>query len=283
MVEIVKPMDSYRSIKEELKKTNQNLLELLSELKFLPHVTENAFAAWEKTCTSIRKQMVEETIRVAVVGAIKSGKSTLTNALFGGDYLKRGAGVITSIVTKIRTGNQLTARLNFKSWEEINDEIDQALVLFPYLKKPTEGQRFEIRQKEARAALKKALETLGADQLITNETRTTQSVVLSSYLNGYDRVSTLLTLDTTLLEYRDADFEKHREFVGNESLAVFLKDLSLEIQHEQFESHIEIADCQGSDSPNPLHLAMIQDYLTKTHLIGYVVSSRTGLRQADIK
>ncbi|MBW1820988.1 MAG: hypothetical protein JRI92_04355 [Deltaproteobacteria bacterium] len=34
---------------------------------------------------------------------------------------------------------------------------------------------------------------------------------------------------------------------------------------------------------NPLHIAMIQDYLFSTHLIIYVVSSRTGLRQADIR
>jgi hypothetical protein len=32
-----------------------------------------------------------------------------------------------------------------------------------------------------------------------------------------------------------------------------------------------------------MHLAMIQDYLLLTHLIVYVISSRTGLRQADIQ
>jgi hypothetical protein len=46
---------------------------------------------------------------------------------------------------------------------------------------------------------------------------------------------------------------------------------------------VELADCQGSDSSNPLHLAMIQDYLLLTHYLIYVISSRTGLRQADIK
>ena len=44
-----------------------------------------------------------------------------------------------------------------------------------------------------------------------------------------------------------------------------------------------MADCQGSDSSNPLHLAMIQDYLRMAHLLVYVISSRTGLRRADIK
>ncbi|MBT8358557.1 MAG: hypothetical protein KJO61_12415, partial [Deltaproteobacteria bacterium] len=57
----------------------------------------------------------------------------------------------------------------------------------------------------------------------------------------------------------------------------------LQINSKAIAMNSEIADCQGSDSSNPLHIAMIQDYLFSTHLIVYVVSSRTGLRQADIK
>ena len=64
---------------------------------------------------------------------------------------------------------------------------------------------------------------------------------------------------------------------------MYLRDIELEINTGAFNAHIEIADCQGSDSSNPMHLTMIQDYLIRTHLIVYVISSRTGLRQADIQ
>lgn len=64
-------------------------------------------------------------------------------------------------------------------------------------------------------------------------------------------------------------------------MAVYLKDVQLEIKSNRFEKNLEIADCQGSDSPNPLHITMIQDYLSTTHLIIYLISSRTGLRDAD--
>ena len=64
---------------------------------------------------------------------------------------------------------------------------------------------------------------------------------------------------------------------------MFLRDIELTIDSGSTDETIEIADCQGSDSPNPLHLAMIQEYLRATHLIVYVVSGRTGLRQADIR
>jgi len=83
--------------------------------------------------------------------------------------------------------------------------------------------------------------------------------------------------------YENDRFPDHKAFVGNESLAVYLKDILLEINSGGVKSNIEIADCQGSDSSNPLHLIMIQDYLLLTHLIIYVISSRTGLRQADIR
>ena len=89
--------------------------------------------------------------------------------------------------------------------------------------------------------------------------------------------------DTVTLCYAEDHFGEHRTFVGNDILAVYLKDVELEINTGDIDSHIEIADCQGSDSSNPLHLTSIQDYLLRTHLIVYVISSRTGLRQADIK
>jgi len=276
-------MENPEQIRNALIAIDHTLLALLGRLKTLPHLAETALDAWESTCRSVEQQLGEETIRVAVVGAIKSGKSTLVNALFKGDYLKRGAGVITSIVTRIRAGKRLQATLHFKTWDEINTDARQALILFPKDARFSDREAVDLRQRETRSALAKAMEALDGEQLITAETRNIHSVILSSYLQGYDRVFDRISSAASILKFSESEFEKHRMFVGDESLAVYLKDVSLEILTDRFESHIEIADCQGSDSPNPLHLAMIQDYLASTHLIIYVVSSRTGIRQADIK
>ncbi|MGD9251657.1 MAG: hypothetical protein PVG19_10560, partial [Desulfobacterales bacterium] len=92
-----------------------------------------------------------------------------------------------------------------------------------------------------------------------------------------------ITETPAVVRYGEERFGEHRDFAGNDDLAVYLKDIQLEICSPHLERHVEIADCQGSDSPNPLHLAMIQDYLLETHFIVYVISSRTGLRRADIK
>jgi hypothetical protein len=124
---------------------------------------------------------------------------------------------------------------------------------------------------------------LSSEQLISQDTRNRNNVLLTSYIKGFDSVYDIISSDDTTRHYEENTFAEHKRFVGNEELAVYLKDVQLEIPSEGLDGNIEIADCQGSDSSNPMHLAMIQDYLLLTHLIVYVVSSRTGLRQADIR
>ena len=276
-------MNTYNLIKTELLKISEDISSLLSRAKTIPGMSEKSFAFWEKTNASINKQLKEGIIRVAVVGPIKSGKSTFINSLFNGEYLKRGAGVVTSIVTRVRNGEKLKAKLLFKSWDEINEDIDQALTLFPSLDWQTENDKFDIRHKKERVDLQKALTSIEAEHLMANGIRNANSVLLSSYLKGFEKVKDLISLEVKEREYEGNLFRDHWNFVSDGAMAVYLKDVQLEINSDGIGSNIEIADCQGSDSPNPLHLVMIQDYLLLTNLIIYVVSSRTGLREADIK
>ena len=276
-------MDTYSTLKNEILNINRDVSSLFSTAKSIPGMADYSFGEWEKTCENLPRQLAQDTIRVAIVGPIKSGKSTFINSIFKGEYVKRGAGVITSIVTRVRSGEHLRAKLFFKSWDEVNAEMEQALVLFPSLNWRTENEPIDIRQEKERRELSKALSELSTDQLITRHRRDINNVVLSSFLKGYDTVNRLVTTENAVRLYEGDRFAGHKAFVGNETLAVYLKDVLLEISSGDVESNIEIADCQGSDSSNPLHLAMIQDYLLLTHQIIYVVSSRTGLREADIR
>jgi len=276
-------MDSYNYLKEEILKVNQDILALISKAKSMPGMAETSFDDWEKTCREMPIQMAEDLMRVAVVGPIKSGKSTFLNSMLKGDYLKRGAGVVTSIVTRVRSGDRLSAQLYFKSWDEVNAEMEQALVLFPSLEWRKNNSRLDIRNEDERHQIQQALKSLSSEQLISQDTRNLNNVLLTSYIKGYERVYDIISSDDTTRQYAETTFAEHKGFVGNEDLAVYLKDVQLEIPSEGPNENIEIADCQGSDSSNPMHLAMIQDYLLLTHLIVYVISSRTGLRQADIQ
>lgn len=277
-------MSTFDTTKRNLLETNRHILTLVERARSIPGISKNPFDGWEKVGASIEEQIEEETLRVAVVGAIKSGKSTFSNAFLGGDYLKRGAGVVTSIVTRIRKSPRLKAVLDFKTWDEVNTDMQQAMVLFPSLEWHQGDKPFDVRRDDDREGLTRALRAVSSEKLISQETLDANSVLLTSYLRGYDRVKDLLSYNRNRREFAGEEFGQHRDFVGNDSLALYLKDLELHIPGgKNLDDNIEIADCQGIDSLNPLHLAMIQDYLLRTHLIIYLLSSRTGIRQADVK
>ena len=276
-------MPEYETLKDQLARISADTARLLDDAEKLTQFPDEGLARWRTTCQTISEQTSEDTMRVAVVGAIKSGKSTFVNTLFGGDYLKRGAGVVTSIVTRVRTGKRLRANLFLKKWDDVNRDIEGASILLPANHRQGGEGSFDIRREKDRRTLERALDGLRADQLITNDTRSAGSVLMASYLEGYQRGQQLVEADHATVVFENDRFPLHRDFVGDDAMAVYLKDVLLEIDAPGLGKGVEIADCQGSDSPNPLHLAMIQDYLMMAHLTVYVVSSRTGLRQADIR
>ncbi len=275
-------MQEYEELKSNLQGVNQTLCELMGQAKTVPAASDQIFDEWETACHKIAGQLEDDLVRVAVVGAIKSGKSTMINAMLSGDFLKRGAGVVTSMVTRLRRGPQNRAQLYFKSWDEVNSDIQRALVLFPSSDWRSLKDSFDIRRETDRQELEAALKNLSTRDLITNDTRNLNSLLLLSYLEGYERVKDIIGEDNVIKEFTGGQFAAHQEFSGNDTLAFYLKDIALEVDSENIIPNIEIADCQGSDSPNPLHLAMIQDYLLSANLLIYVISSRTGIRQADI-
>ncbi|MFH1888173.1 MAG: dynamin family protein [Pseudomonadota bacterium] len=275
--------DPSRTI-EKLNEIETRLGEVFDAVSFLPGIQGRPFLEWEKTLERLRNQEEKNLLSMAVVGPIKSGKSTLTNSLFGGDYLKRGAGVITSIVTRIQPGDHPMAILEFKTWDDVNQEIGDALALVPSFVAARPEKGVDIRLESDRKELARALSQLGADQLIAQDTRSMNAMVLSAFLAGYEKVRDIVGSEPVRRIFEGQDFPLHKEFVGDENLATYLKDVLLSLPGpEEWKDRVEIADCQGSDSPNPLHLVMIEDYLFHVHLILYVVSSRTGLRQADIR
>ena len=139
-------MDTYSTLKDEVLEINREATMLFSTAKSIPGMADYSFGEWETACNQLPRQLAEDIIRVAIVGPIKSGKSTFLNSIFKGEFVKRGAGVITSIVTRVRNGEHLRAKLFFKSWDEVNAEIDQALVLFPSENWRSRNSNFDIRQ-----------------------------------------------------------------------------------------------------------------------------------------
>jgi GTPase SAR1 family protein len=223
------------------------------------------------------------TLRIAVVGPVKSGKSTFINAMQGRDLLKRGAGIVTAFITRIRVGSEEKGWVEIKSWEEINAEVNEALSVVA-LPRGFEGTDFiDLRRDEDRHTLRQHIQELKQDSLTGRETFDPNIVLINGYLNGYDRLSGHVKDEPVQLEFDADELDRHQDFVSQESQAVYLRDMELQLPIPWLGEMVEIGDCQGSDSPNPLHFAMLQEYLLSSHCILYLISSRVGIRQADLK
>jgi hypothetical protein len=105
--------NNYESIQNDLLNLAEEFQTLLSAAQDQAGMVDAAIESKRAACDAICRQLAENTLRIAAVGPIKSGKSSFVNAILGGDYLKRGAGVVTSFVTRVRSGPALRARLVF--------------------------------------------------------------------------------------------------------------------------------------------------------------------------
>ena len=236
---------------------------------------------WLKVTSQVRAHLAEDCLRLAVVGTVKSGKSTLTNALVGQDLLRRGAGILTAMITRVQPGAAAKAILKFKDWPEIAEEIRRALALFPGGALASLTGPFDLRQADDRRLLAQDLAEGEQTDLWAGSTLNQEWLLLKSYLEGYDQVESLVDTGTLVLE--GDDLARHGDLVTREATAVYLKDVLLTVPIPWLPNGVELGDCQGSDSPIPQHLAQVLTYLLKSDLVLYVISSRVGLRQGDFQ
>jgi hypothetical protein len=236
---------------------------------------------WLKVTSQVRSHLAEDCLRLAVVGTVKSGKSTLTNALLGQDLLRRGAGILTAMITRVQPGAVARANLRFKDWTEIAEEIQRALALFPGGALDSLAGPFDLRQAEHRRLLAQDLAEGEKADLWVGSSLNQEWLLLKSYVEGYDEVEPLV--DAGALVLAGEDLARHGDLVTREATAVYLKDVLLTVPVPWLPSGVELGDCQGSDSPIPQHLAQVLTYLLKSDQVLYVVSSRVGLRQGDFQ
>jgi hypothetical protein len=236
---------------------------------------------WLKVLGQVRAHLTEDFLRVAVVGTVKSGKSTLINALAGQDLLRRGAGILTAMITRVQPGPSARAVLRFKGWTEISEEIRRALTLFPGGGLNSLSGIFDLRQAEHRRLLAQDLAAGEQADLWAGNTLNQEWLLLKSYLEGYDQVEGLIDAGSLILA--GEELTRHGDLVTREATAVYLKDVLLTVPLPWLPAGLELGDCQGSDSPIPQHLAQVLTYLLKSDLVLYVVSSRVGLRQGDFQ
>jgi len=237
---------------------------------------------WLRVLSQVRAHVAEDTCRLAAVGTVKAGKSTVINALVGRDLLKRGAGILTAMVTRVQPGAEDRAVLTFKEWGEINGEIQRSLGLLHSAGLKTRSVPLDLQDAADRQFLSQLLAEAQSADLWAEGSLDPNYLLLKSYLDGYDLLKDLLP-PSGILSLAGPQLARHRELVTREATAVYLKDALLTIPIPWAAAGLELGDCQGSDSPIPQHLAQVLAYLVKSDLVLYVISSRVGLRQADLQ
>ncbi len=87
--------------KNPIEKIVEDALTIFQLVEDIPQLWDQSFNNNKINCSKIPEHISEGRLKIAVVGVIKSGKSTFVNSLIGKELVKRGAGVITSITTRI--------------------------------------------------------------------------------------------------------------------------------------------------------------------------------------
>ena len=281
-------MENYQALQLQVPEIADELAAIVADYEAILGADERLVGLWKNHLDAAKRATESRIFRIAIVGTVKAGKSTFINSLIKTDLLKRGAGIITAFITRVVDSESISGLVKLKSWEEVNENIRTSLHALP-LGELSRKQRkvisgFDLRKSDHRETLKILLEQLKKEQVFFRSAIDSNVLVLSAYLSGFPEVSGYIKEnEPTVVRFSESDIHKHQRFVGDEGVAVYLLDMELQWPLEEFGKALELGDCQGIDSPNPLHFSLVQDYLLKSHFIAYLVNTRIGLREADFK
>jgi len=264
---------------ESIEKLVSDTLSVIDSLAAVSNNSGKSLAQSRQLCSKIPSRISEGILRVAVVGVIKSGKSTFINAISGKELVQRGAGVVTSMTTRIRKGKKNKAIIHFKSWDNINREIESCLEMFPG---KGDSPPFDIRRTQDRQQLRRIFDTIVSSFPVTSRGLRPEALVIRNALDGYRHCLDVIGSDEQTISFDTKSFDVHKQFTADPAKAFYVKDVCLEVYGKTIDPNVEIADCQGADSTDPAVLEKIFSYLEAANLIVYCISSRTGLRQSDM-
>nr|WP_320014588.1 dynamin family protein [uncultured Desulfobacter sp.] len=264
---------------EFIEKLVVDTLSVIDSLATVSNRSDKSLVESRQLCSKIPSYISEGILRVAVVGVIKSGKSTFINAMSSRELVQRGAGVVTSITTRIRKGKKNRAIIHLKSWDDINSEIESCLEMFPG---KDESPSFDIRRTQDRHQLRRIFDTIVSAFPMTSQGIRPEALVIRNALDGYRHCLDVIGSDEQTISFDAKSFNSHKQFTADPAKAFYVKDVCLEVYGKTINSNVEIADCQGADSTDPEVLEKIFSYLEAANLIVYCISSRTGLRQSDM-
>ncbi len=225
-----------------------------------------ALRPWRERLAAVPAALDARGARVAVVGAVKSGKSTLVNALLGEDLLPRGSGILTAQVTEVVKAPGPWLEVTWRSRAEVN-----RLFRFHAAALGVREQ-WDLWRPEHREA---------AARLLRRVPPSPHAEPLRALLEGFGAVA-----------HRVGEAPRSERVVGapdlwswatREYTAVYLAGLRAAVPAPGVPEGLHLLDCPGCDAWNAAHGSALDEAVLGAHALVYVVSGRVGLREADVR
>lgn len=113
----------------------KSLLEAMKEAKRLLCAGRESFTLYYKNIEELAARLKEERFHLAVLGQFKRGKSSLINALLGGEFLPTSSIPLTSLPTIVSWGNVRRATIVFQTGQIEQADFEDDELLGEYLSK----------------------------------------------------------------------------------------------------------------------------------------------------
>ena len=277
-------MDNYTNFEKKILYRAEILEETIRELEQTGTAEAPVVERWRGYLEGLGRSDPDALLKIAVAGSVKSGKSTLINALIGEDLLRRGAGIVTAFLTRTISEKTPGGWVELKSWEQINNEVNAGVRMLPvFAQEEGARERLNIRVPEDLERISFWLDRMKTEWLQSRGNIDPNFMFLERCVRGYPLIRDEIGEEVSRIALDASTILRHQFYVGDDTMSVWVRDVELYYPISWLGDRIELADCQGSDSPNPAHFELLQKYLLQAHFIIYVISSRTGLREADFK
>jgi hypothetical protein len=237
---------------------------------------------WLATLHQLQETTQRTQVPVTVIGTVKSGKSTLINALVGRPLLPMAAGITTTFLTAVRGADKLGARITLQPLEQLDFIFQQAAgLLFPDTcgENPPRLSDTEDRNDVARQLrdyTATAMTSLTSRGMFHEPYR-----LLQNLLQGYEAVAEYYAAGTPERTFDSTDFNLFLPCIASEPVSAYLARAEVFCPLPDLPELLTLQDCQGLDTPSPTQQALVIRQLALSPTLIFVVSSRMGLRQAD--
>lgn len=239
----------------------------------------------------------ERLLKIGIVGRVKSGKSSLLNALVfdGQSILPEAATPMTASLTTLSYGEPLSAEVEFFTQEDLADIRDKA----EEYDRQLERRVREIRNKEkTRKSLfsrrsrqeNKSRSRKNSDERVQRraEREMRENIVLSSARDQYKKMTesgvSLENLPVLLKFGNLADLGSQlNEYVGAKGQYMpFTKSVNIRLPQENLKD-IEIVDTPGINDPVQSREARTQEHLNQCDVVLVIIVSGQFINNVDLE